>query len=340
MVPALDSGALTKPAEAIRYLLAGTPPDLRLIYSQEMARKVAGLVRQVDFDIVQIEDSDMAIYRDAIPPLKPCRTILTFHDVLFDKFDRMYQVEKRPARKLRLWLHSRMMRRWEPHYAARFDRCIAMSARDRDLLLALNPRLRIEVIPNGVDTKTYQPLPVSSPVPRLIFVGNMDYQPNVDAVLHFYREIWPGIHSGAKDVEFWIVGINPRREIRQLEGEAVHVTGGVADVRPFYGRCSVGVVPLRAGGGNRLKIPEAMALGRPVVSTSLGCEGLAVVDGQHILIADSPEQFVACTLQLLSNPTLWNTIAHNARRLVEQKYDWDIFAGQLRQVYSELAGTA
>jgi len=135
----------------------------------------------------------------------------------------------------------------------------------------------------------------------------------------------------------WIVGINPSTEVRDLDGNGIHVTGRVEDVRPYYRRSTVCVVPLRAGGGTRLKILEAMALGRPVVSTSIGCEGLDVVDGEHLFIADRPEEFADRTIRLLTDEALRRSITSRARAMVVSRYDWDIIAKQLMQVYTDVA---
>ncbi len=340
ILPISDRGALASPVQALRYALSGIPLDLRLYYRSDAAQRITELVQGAYFDIIQIEDSFMAQYHNAIPPTVRSRTVLTLIDVVFDKYDRIYCFEKQLSRRLRLWLYSRMMRRWEPRYLERFDRCVAMSSRDRDLLLALNPRLRIDVVPNGVDTHTHRPLPPppGNAVPRLIFVGNMDYRPNVDAAVRLCNRILPLIRDRVGKVEVWIVGTNPRPELRLLNGNDVHVTGRVGDVQPYYQQSQVCVVPLRAGGGTRLKILEAMALGRPVVSTTIGCEGLDAVEGRHLLIADSDEEFAAKTARLLLDQALWQDLSRCARQLVEQKYDWDILAGQLMSLYDELVG--
>jgi glycosyltransferase involved in cell wall biosynthesis len=135
----------------------------------------------------------------------------------------------------------------------------------------------------------------------------------------------------------WIVGTNPTPEVTQLDGDGVHVTGRVDDVVPYYSRSTACVVPLRAGGGTRLKILEAMALGRPVVSTSLGCEGLEVVDGEHLFIADSPEQIADKVVRLLADQALRERIASNARQLVVARYDWDVIADSLMRTYAAVA---
>jgi len=157
----------------------------------------------------------------------------------------------------------------------------------------------------------------------------------VDAALYFCNQILPQLKRAMGKVQVWIIGANPTPEVLALAGEDVHVTGRVEDVVPFYRRCAVAVVPLRAGGGTRLKILEAMALGRPVVSTTIGCEGLEVIDAEHLLIADSPQQFAEKITLLLTDKNLFNRIVNNARRLVSDKYDWEMIARQLLDIYDK-----
>jgi glycosyltransferase involved in cell wall biosynthesis len=142
------------------------------------------------------------------------------------------------------------------------------------------------------------------------------------------------------EIEVWIVGRDPLPEVKRLNGNGVNVTGQVKDVLPYYKRTTVCIVPLRAGGGTRLKILEAMALGRPVISTTIGCEGLDVEDGQHLLIADTPKKFAEKTVRLLTDRTLHHKIRTNARQLVETRYDWDSIAGQLMHIYEEIQNTS
>ena len=229
------------------------------------------------------------------------------------------------------------MRRWKPRFAQKFSRTVTVSALDRKLLLDANPRLKVDVVPNGVDTQALQLLPPAENGPVLIFVGNMDYLPCVDAVVTFHREVLPIIRNAQPDVSLWIVGINPRPEVRALEGDGVHVTGWVDDLRSYYQRSSVVIVPLRAGSGTRLKILEAMALGRPVVSTTLGCEGLEVIDGEHLFIADRPVEFAGRVLDLLRDRYLGQEISKRARELVVNRYDWNPIARKLEQIYTEVA---
>jgi sugar transferase (PEP-CTERM/EpsH1 system associated) len=328
--------SLTHLPGLMRFALAGKPMELKFLHSEELVSKIKLLTSTMDFDIVQIEPSRMGFYLENLPRNNCHKSLLMFQNFTYQQYFRVFQIERRWDRKVRSLLNSLTMRQWEPHFAERFDRCAAVSEIDRRLLLKANPRLRVEVIPNGVDIQKYQPLPDENIGFTLLFIGSMEYPPCVDACLYFCHEILPIIKRMIGPVDLWLVGRNPRPEVRQLGGGGVHVTGKVEDVLPFYKQSAVCIVPLRAGGGTRLKILEAMALGRPVVSTTIGCEGLDVLDGEHLLIADTPQQFARQSVRLLTDRQLYRRISANGRRLVEARYDWDQIAGRLMEVYTEV----
>ncbi len=335
VVPVSRQGALANPLQAARFFFKGIPPTLRAYESKKFGDKILDMISRVDFDVIQIEDSHMSFYLDYLPEAVRAKTFLTFHDVNFHKHEKMSQVESKPARKLRIWLHGRMMRAWEPFQAQRFGHCITMSQSDRELLLAVNPGLKITVLPNGVDTRLYAALPFPENANRLIFVGNMAYRPNIDAVTYFCHSIYPIIKAEYPKIEFWIVGKDPAPDVVALAGNGVHVTGQVDSLVPFYNDSIMCVIPLRAGGGTRLKILEAMALGRPVVTTAIGCEGLEVRNGEHLFIADTPELFSEYTLDLLKNKRQWLVMTRQARALAVERYDWDLIAQKHIQLYEK-----
>lgn len=312
--------------ELFEYAINRRPLELVFHHSEELVKKIQRLASSIEFDVVQIEHSYNARYVEALPSEIECRKLLVFHNIVFDQYAQISRIEWRPLMKLRALLYSRMMRRWEPNYAQRFDNCIALSNADRELLKAANPHLQIEVVPNGTDTQHNKPLPRQATISSLLFVGTMNYTANVDGVVFFCQDILPRIRESAAGTEMWIVGKDPVPEVRHLNGNGVHVTGKADDLEKYYRQATVTVVPLRAGSGTRLKILESMALGRPVVSTSVGCEGLEVVDSKHLLIADDPSQFAKKTLQLLDDKDLYDYIVTNARQLVEDVYDWDVIA--------------
>lgn len=337
LVPSDDPGALARPIQALNFVLQGTPPELRLYETREMIDALRDLTHRVDFDVIQFEDSYMAHYQEYLPAGWKGKKVLTFIDIAYRQYDRIYRIETKKLRKLRLWLYSRMMYNWEPQYAGNFDLNVTMSDIDRDLLLSRNSSLNIATIPNGVDTHEFQPLPM--PVDgsnNLVYVGNMSYRPNVDAVLFFCEEILPLIRVEIPDVELWIVGKSPLPEVEALTNEFVHVTGRVEDVRPYYEKSSVCIIPLRAGGGTRLKILEAMALGRPIVSTSIGSEGIAIKDGENILIGDDPQTFAQQTIHLLQDEDKRQAILDQARQFVVANYDWDSITNRLLNAFKEL----
>ena len=329
-------GAMARPLDFFRFLFSGIPPDLRLHEVPAMKHAIHEIIEDHDIDIVEIVDSYMARYIEDIPPESQVKTAITFIDVVFSKYYRMMRKEKKLLRKIRLGLHSLMMRYWEPKYVKQFDRCITVSPVDKDLLLTKNPDLEIDVIPNGVDAQGTPVLSLTESSQSLIYVGNMGYLPNIDAVNFFTKQVMPTIREARPDIHLWIVGINPSDEVKKLAGGDVHVTGRVDQLEPYYSRSRIVVVPLRAGGGTRLKILEAMAFGRPVISTSTGAEGIEVEDGKHLLLANSSQEFVTQTLRLLDDLELQNSLVKNARQLVEEKYDWQVISNQLMNAYKSI----
>lgn len=318
-----------------RFALDGKPLELKFDYSKELENKIKQFIRNEKLDIVQIEHSRMAFYVEAINEGKHIGKVLDFHNIASIQYQRIYPLVDQRDQKFRAWLFSKMMRSWEPHYANRFDRCITVSEADRQLLLKQNSALRVDLVPNGVDTTRYRQLPPNLAL-DLLMIGTMEYPPCSDMAIYFCEEILPLIRQTMPNVQIWIVGANPPPEVKCLNNDSIHVTGEVKEVLPFYQRSAVCVVPLRAGGGTRLKILEAMALGRPVISTAIGCEGLDVKDGVDILIANDPADFARKTVAVLMDAGLYSHIADNARKLVEEQYSWDAIGENLLKIYDTL----
>jgi glycosyltransferase involved in cell wall biosynthesis len=213
------------------------------------------------------------------------------------------------------------------------------SERERQLLLSRGCGSKIQVIGNGVEVSQFAHVAANyfAGLKSILFVGSMDYHANIDGVLWFARETWPQIRSNWQDLNFTVAGRNPSPEIIGLKSESINVTGTIDDVRPYYSAALAAVVPLRVGGGTRLKILEAMAAGVPVVSTRLGAEGLDIIDGVNILLADTTEQMVSALGRLRSDGELWHRLVQNARRLVSERYDWDSLGQLLYDVHSNKA---
>ncbi|MBN1121015.1 MAG: glycosyltransferase [Anaerolineae bacterium] len=335
--PMVMGSGLSRPVDFFRFLLSGKPPDLRLYLSDEFTNKLRQITSEVHFDVVEIEHTEMGLYLQVLPADLRKKSVWVLQDIDWNRFVRIAQLEKRLLRKIRVYLHAKMMRIWKPRYAEQFARVTTVSQRDKDLMLEVNPKLKVEVIPVGVDTQVMQPLPDTNPTPTILFVGNMGYVPNAEGITYFCRDILPLIRKEIPDVEVWIVGINPLPEVLALAEEHIHVTGRVEDIRPYYERCQVSIIPLRAAGGARLKILESMALKRPVVTTTIGQEGQSnLVDGQHMMIADNTEEFAEKTIRLLKDRNLRQRITDEAYQFVIENYDWDSLADKLSRMLEEI----
>jgi glycosyltransferase involved in cell wall biosynthesis len=242
------------------------------------------------------------------------------------------------------------MLRFEDRTIRRFDGILAVSNADRDTFGRLYPGAAarpIHVVPTGVDTAFFAPAgdapEAASPAASrsLIFTGSMDWLPNEDAMAFFCRDILPLLRSEEPDVTISIVGRAPTPAVRRLASEhGVTVTGRVDDVRPYMRDAAVYVVPLRIGGGTRLKIFEAMAMAKAVVSTTVGAEGLPVTAGEHLLIADEPRGFARGVVRLLRDIDKRRAVEQAARQLVVSKYDWSVVAGDLEEALMRFAAIA
>jgi glycosyltransferase involved in cell wall biosynthesis len=245
----------------------------------------------------------------------------------------------------RWWMRPRAVRdavdvfrlySFERHLMPRFDSVVVCSELDRSRVGGAVAKGRVNVVPNC--TATDVPL-LEPPTSRdLVFVGTMSYPPNEEAVLYFCHEVLPLIQRVLPDTQFWIVGKSPSPQVRSLATvcAGVHVTGEVGDVRPFLSRSAAAVVPLRSGGGTRLKILEAMAVGRAVVSTTVGAEGLDAQHDVHLLLADSAQAMADSCLRVITSADANARLVRGGRALVEARYDWRIVHGRLRSVYAAL----
>jgi polysaccharide biosynthesis protein PslH len=317
----------------------GEPFMLKYGESKEMGALLTQLTDQNDFDVVQFEHSYAAGHVHSVSPSARCKKVLSTHNVAWAQYYRIYRSERKLVSKIKFFLEWFPMMNWEANVGRLFDKAIVVSAMDMYLLRFLNPSLDISIIPNGVDTQGWvvSPDPVNSDI---LFVGSMDYRPNTDAALYFHDRVFPLIRERIPGARFWIVGRQPPPEILKLaENPYVVVRADVSDIRSYYGQVAVTVVPLRSGGGTRLKILESMAAGIPVVSTSVGCEGLDLIDGQDILIADDPQSFADRVVELLSRRPLWKRLSVHARARAEQSYDWRNIATSLAVEYRALVNS-
>ena len=266
------------------------------------------------------------------PDSSPVPLLLFQHNVESSLWQRMAGGETDPIRKLSYRIEAGKMARYEKDALRKFDHVIAVSDHDRTQMLAMDSTCPISVVPTGVDTSKYQRVAsAAGNPPVVVFTGSMDWEPNVDAVEYFCREVWPNVLAEFPTARFEIVGRNPSARVQRLASDTVVVTGTVPSVSDHLRDANVVVVPLRIGGGTRLKIFEAMAMGKAMVSTSIGAEGLDVQHGRDLMLADNAQSFSTGILYLLRDPALRRRYEDAAAKLAAQ-YDWSHIARRFAEV--------
>jgi sugar transferase (PEP-CTERM/EpsH1 system associated) len=325
-------------AGAAWHALDRAPYAVAKYRSRAYRHRAADLLAGERFDAVVCDFLPPAIN---LPDRLPCPSILFTHNVEAEIWRRHAETAATPISKLLLAQQWHRMLRFEGDALRRFDLILAVSEADRRTFERLYPGTAraIHVVPTGVDTVYFAPAAAETrQPPQLVFTGSMDWLPNEDGMLYFVREILPRIRQLEPEVTLAIVGRQPTPAVRRLaEAPGITVTGRVDDVRPYIAEACVYVVPLRIGGGTRLKIFEAMSMGKAVVSTTVGAEGLPVAPGQDIVIADEPARFTQAVVHLIRDVEARRRIETAARQLVVERYDWSAVAEDFDAALDRLA---
>ncbi len=297
----------------------------------EMEIALRDILEDFDFRLIQLEYTQMACY--AYPVLR-IPTILTKHEIDFAACARRAQLEKGVLRRLRWFYNYLQVLDREVRLLRQVDAAVCMTRPDAEKLGKYCTDVPLHVINTGVDLEYFARLPALAESPRLVFVGAFQHLPNVDAMLHFCRSVFPRIRSAFPDAETMVVGSNPPPPVLALvEMPGVQVTGTVPDIRPYMASSAVYIVPLRLGVGIRGKILEAWGMGLPVVATPVACSGLLVEHGRNVLVADTDEKFAECVIRLLRDPGLRRQLGDQGRQTAEAYYGWDAVAGALLDLY-------
>jgi len=312
-------------------LLSATPYYRAVMSSMEFQAEFGALMARQRFDVVQVEllhAAHMAAH------LRGVRKVLDMHNVESVLYRRLVKHLRPGLRRMLTWSDAVKLPAYQRRLIPEFDHCLAVSDPDAAELRRVVPGARITVIPNGVDPEEFFPQETVAEPNSLVFTASFTYPPNTEAMVYFCRDVLPRIRAAIPEARLSIVGQRPGPEVEALGRlPGVEVTGRVPDVRPYLARAAVVVVPLRVGSGTRLKILEAMAMGRPVVSTSLGAEGLDVRPGHDLEIADGAAPFAAATVALLHDPDRRARLGIHARRTAMERYAWSVVADRLDQLY-------
>jgi len=311
-------------AEALDYarnLFSSRPYTLAKYCRPLVTQRLLELVRKEKFDIILC---DFLFSADVIPWHWPCCKVLFTHNVEEQIWRRHFEVTRNPIWKAVSWREFRTMRSAERHYVRLADHVLAVSENDRSYFATYAAAGKITVIPTGVDTDYFRPTTEAAQGDIMVFTGSMDWLPNEDAIEYFAENILPRIRTEVPTAKLRVVGRRLSQRLRTLASKTpgLEMIGEVPDIRPHVHNASIFVVPLRIGGGTRIKIFEAMAMGRVVVSTDVGAEGLPVRHNENIILADRPEDFARQVVELMRNPLLRTQIGRAARGLVEENYSW------------------
>lgn len=302
------------------------------LHTAEMQQAINSLHSEHPIDLVHLESSQMAAYRFA----PETTVLLDEHNIEYELLQRLGRSEKGMVRRLYNTVEYLKFRREEQRSWHQADGCILTSQREETILRGFAPRQRTAVAPNGVDIDFFTRSETAVEPDTLVFTGLISYRPNMDAAFYFIREILPLILRERPKTVFTVVGMGAPAELYRLAGPNVVITGEVEDVRPYVQRSSAFVVPLRMGSGTRLKVLEGLAMGKAMVSTSLGCEGISVCHGEHLLIADEPAVYARAVLQLLEHPDLRSRLGSAGRELVEHSYSWEAIVQDLEAFHTRI----
>jgi sugar transferase (PEP-CTERM/EpsH1 system associated) len=333
------------PGTRLRQIVTTSRPDMAWrLWSPAYAERLAQRLAESAFDVVQIEAIELAPYLPVIEVSQPrpqsvfddhnCEWLLQKRACLTDA-----RIPRRWPAALYSFIQWQRLKGYEANTCRHVDRVVAASEADRRAINAVAPEVDVTIVPNGVALDEYGDY--SGPLERydLVFTGKMDFRPNVDAMLWFCDKVLPLIRRTHPHVTLAIVGQRPHARLARLRTvPGVTLTGWVPDVRPYIGGAAVYVAPLRVGGGTRLKLMQAMAMGSAIVATSLGAEGFSFRAGHHLLLADDATDFAAAATSLLDDPQRRARLGAAARDFVQADYGWDRLVPRLEALYARTAG--
>jgi len=329
------------PTDRLRVLFGSIGADLAYrLWSPAMIGRLRALLAEETYDAVQIEGLEMVALWNAARGDSRAAVIFDEHNAEYVLQASAYLASRAAGDwpgAVYSWIQAGRLRRFERQTLRSARRVIAVSEQDRAALRRLAPDVQPALIPNGVDTGYYTPLERVASHQVVLFIGKLDYRPNLDAMDWLTSQIWPRVRAAAPSARLLIVGRDaPARILRVGGRDGIEVIGPVADEREWFARADVLAVPMRMGSGVRLKVVQAMATGTPVISTTLGMSGVGARDGVHASLADTAEEFAARTVEALENPKLRADLARNGRELVVREFDWHVLLPELDRIYQSI----
>ena len=327
--------------KAVKNSILNLPKNLRLglyineldyYYDYRMDQTIKEALKKNNFEVI-FSTRQMASYVvdvDIPKIVQPFDAMWEWHRQIF--------ANSRGLKKAVFGIRYALNRSYEKRIYVKFDACLVVTELDKQLLESLNPRIRCTVIPVGVDTDYFAPIDINEEPSCLIFLARMKSPVAIANVIYFYEEVLPLILRENPDVKLYLVGRDPSKTIVDLSADpSVNVTGYVKDVRPYMAKSTVVISPEVLGTGMKYKVLEAMSMGKAVVTTKLGAQGIAVRNREHLVVADTPYEFAKETLSLLTDRRMRVTLGANARKLVEEQYSWETITKEVNQSLVNIA---
>jgi len=320
---------------AVASLFRREPLTATLYDDPAIRETIARAVAERRPDVLHFESISLAGYVDLAGS---ARTVLSHQGAESVMMERRLAFEKNPLARGFYRHEARKLAAYEREMCSRFDANLVVSRSDGEALRQVGAVREFDVVANGVDVADVKPVQRRPGSRTLIFAGRLDQYANRDAIVHFVRTTWPLVRAAAPDARLLVVGANPTTDVLALQSvdSGVEVTGFVKEIRPYFEQAAAVVIPLRDGGGTRVKVLDALAMGMPIVSTPLGIDGLDLEPGNDVLVADTPQEFASRIWQLLEDPALCDRLAARARRSAEERFDWEGIAERLSDVYLRL----
>jgi len=335
-----DRGVLRRARD---FFSGPVPPYFMYNYSERMYAELGEMARAFDYDVAISEYSMVAQYLYRNHDLDGMKRVMSVHECYYLARKKVLEFQGCNREGARALLQMKGLKDFEFDMYADADKVLTLTPEGKDELLAIRPVLDIAVVPHGVDVEGFAPSgDAADHPPTVMFLGNFPHDPNRDAAVFFIEEAWPLVKKQVPGARFLVVGRGPTPDMLELarRDPSIEITGEVPDVKPYFRQADVFVCPVRMGGGFRGKVLEAMACGVPVVSTSLGAEGLPAADGENILIAETPAEIAASTVKLLEDSSLHERIAGNARDLMVENFSWQKGVQILEQVLDDVVGVS
>jgi glycosyltransferase involved in cell wall biosynthesis len=305
----------------------------REVHSQAMQRAIDDVCSAGNFDVIQVESSVLCTFR--FPRETPL--VIDEHNIESELLQRMCEGERSLPRRVFNRVEYARFRRFEQACWRRADGCVVTSEREVAAVRSCAPDTPLAVVPNAVDLDYFAPSGTSVEPHTVIFSGTLNYRPNLDAAYYLIDDIWPLVRTRYPDATLTLTGRSDGVDTRSLARPGVQLVGEVPDIRPYVRGAAAVAVPIRIGGGTRLKVLEGLAMGKAIVSTALGCEGVAVRDGEHLLIADDAPTFASRIFEVFDNPGLRAALGQAGRRLIATRYSWELAGARLESLYRQVA---